>query len=374
VVLILSVLTLMLARLPLLGISLAGLDSEPYTGSLGLSHLGHHAPFSWPVFIALAAAIVACLAPFVVALVRQPAAPARPSFGWPWWGWLGVAAGALCWLLAWTRMPWFEPLQKTTFTPLWLCYIVVVSALTRRRRGTCFLLARPLSLALLFPVSATFWWFFEYLNRFVRSWCYSISDLHTFWDLLWYGFLPFSTVLPAVLCTREWLMTSPRFARSLQQVPLLTPRGSLRLASSKTVAVVVLLGSGCGLAGLGIWPDLLFPLLWLAPLLVILALQVILGETTVLSGLVRGDWRVAGSYALAALICGFFWEMWNSLSLARWSYAIPYVDRFHLFEMPILGYSGYLPFGLECAVVIHLVIGFKDREETLQRLLPVEQG
>jgi len=38
-----------------------------------------------------------------------------------------------------------------------------------------------------------------------------------------------------------------------------------------------------------------------------------------------------------------------------WIYSIPYIDRFHLFEMPILGYSGYLPFGLECAVVSELL-------------------
>ena len=54
--------------------------------------------------------------------------------------------------------------------------------------------------------------------------------------------------------------------------------------------------------------------------------------------------------ALAALFCGFFWELWNTWSLAKWEYAIPLVQRFELFEMPLLGYAGYLPFGLECAV------------------------
>ena len=52
---------------------------------------------------------------------------------------------------------------------------------------------------------------------------------------------------------------------------------------------------------------------------------------------------------LAGLACGFFWEMWNMWSLAKWVYSVPFVDRFHLFEMPALGYAGYLPFGIECA-------------------------
>jgi len=53
-------------------------------------------------------------------------------------------------------------------------------------------------------------------------------------------------------------------------------------------------------------------------------------------------------WAAAALVCGCFWEMWNFYSLAKWKYSNPYVHRFELFEMPVLGYMGYLPFGLLC--------------------------
>ncbi len=71
--------------------------------------------------------------------------------------------------------------------------------------------------------------------------------------------------------------------------------------------------------------------------------------------------------ALAALICGFFWELWNWQSLAHWQYSIPYVDRFHIFAMPILGYAGYLPFGLECMLVANLVL---DRQDLLLEFCP----
>ncbi|MCX5879514.1 MAG: hypothetical protein NTY44_10440 [Deltaproteobacteria bacterium] len=59
---------------------------------------------------------------------------------------------------------------------------------------------------------------------------------------------------------------------------------------------------------------------------------------------------------LAALLCGLFWEMWNFYSLAKWVYHVPFVQRFHLFEMPLLGYAGYLPFGMECLVVAEMVL------------------
>ena len=33
---------------------------------------------------------------------------------------------------------------------------------------------------------------------------------------------------------------------------------------------------------------------------------------------------------------------------AYWQYSLPYVDVLHVFEMPLLGYFGYLPFGGYC--------------------------
>jgi hypothetical protein len=66
--------------------------------------------------------------------------------------------------------------------------------------------------------------------------------------------------------------------------------------------------------------------------------------------------------AMAALFCGWFWEMWNYYSLAKWEYAIPFVHRYEIFEMPILGYAGYLPFGLECAVLVDMLGVFEEDE------------
>jgi hypothetical protein len=89
----------------------------------------------------------------------------------------------------------------------------------------------------------------------------------------------------------------------------------------------------------------------------VLGLQGVLGERTLLAPLATGDWRPLWLAALASLLCGFFWELWNWHSLARWEYDVPYVGRFTLFEMPILGYAGYLPFGLECVAAATLFFG-----------------
>ncbi|HKJ87745.1 MAG TPA: hypothetical protein VKA48_04480, partial [Gammaproteobacteria bacterium] len=158
------------------------------------------------------------------------------------------------------------------------------------------------------------------------------------------------TVLPAVLGVRDLLATFPRLEAGLDRMPRLLP-GWRRGVGAAALA------TGClGLVGLGLLPDILFPMLWLAPLLILVGTEELAGERSLLTLLMEGDWKPIWRAALAALVCGFFWEFWNWGSLARWDYSIPYVDRFHLFAMPVLGYAGYLPFGLECVAAAAFVL------------------
>jgi hypothetical protein len=51
---------------------------------------------------------------------------------------------------------------------------------------------------------------------------------------------------------------------------------------------------------------------------------------------------------LAGLVCGVLWEFWNYWSGAKWIYAIPFFNYWRVFEMPLVGYLGFMPFALEC--------------------------
>ncbi|MCS6289981.1 MAG: hypothetical protein H8K10_13545 [Nitrospira sp.] len=357
-----------IAILPLIGVLLAGRSVQPYLEFPPITRPVAHEPFSWPVFIGLAVVIAGMLAPFVIRMLRSsPFAAgsmadrnhaARATFHerrvslcrFPWWGWLALFWTLGWWFLAWTRFEWMQPLQPHTFLPLWLGYIVLVNALTFRRTGHCMLLHRPRYFLSLFPLSAAFWWFFEYLNRFVQNWHYVGGGELSEWEYLVRATLPFSTVLPAVLGTAECLTASPRCSAGLDQFV------TLEFKNRKTWGWTLLIGSAVGLFGIGLWPDYLFSLVWVAPLLLITSLQLIRDEPTIFNGTAHGDWRTLWAAALAALICGCFWEMWNFYSLARWEYAVPFVHRFKLFEMPLLGYAGYLPFGLECLAVADLCL------------------
>jgi hypothetical protein len=245
--------------------------------------------------------------------------------------------------------------QAHTFTPLWIAFILLVNAFTVRRTGRCLMLSRTRPFLLLFPVSAGFWWSFEYLNRFVGNWRYVGGAEFGAVEYFLFATLPFATVLPAVLSTRELLLSFPGLDGAFREWRPLSPGrpGSAGLAA--------LLLSCAGLFAVGIVPDVAFPLVWVAPPTLLISLAALRGEPHTLSGIAAGDWRAFVASSLAALLCGFFWEMWNSESLAKWVYAIPYVDAFHLFEMPLLGYAGYLPFGLTCAATGDLLLGDAGR-------------
>ena len=338
--------------LPLLGAGLAGQDMRFYLAFPPTTRALEPAPFSWLIFAILALVVVVMVTPVIAVVIKSTydrAQTASPPPGFPLWGWLGVVLLGVAWLVAWNRFVWLEGLQEYTFTPLWLGYIVVVNALSYARTGNCMLRDRTGYVLLLFPLSAVFWWGFEYLNRFVANWYYVSSREFGPWEYFVYATLPFSTVLPAVLGTAEWLRTFPRISSGLDRLRPLGARGV------RIVAWLALIVGVGGLMGIAARPNVLYPLVWIAPLLLLTGLVGIREDgTLLLRALNTGNWRRVWLLALASLVCGFFWEMWNFKSLAHWEYAVPFAQRFQLFEMPLLGYAGYLPFGITCGAIAEL--------------------
>ena len=346
--------------LPLAGLALAGRPVAAFLQFPPRTALVAQPPFAWSAFVIFSLPPLGALALYWAALARaRPGQAARSAGKFPWWGWLGLALIALAWPLAWSgalASAW----RGQTFTLLWLGAILALNALALRRQGWCPLAHRTGWFLWLFPLSAGFWWLFEYLNQFVHNWHYGGVRAESDWEYMVRATLPFSTVLPAVASAWAWLRASPRL--DAMTLPPLRGHGAL--------AWLALAAGAIGLATIGLRPELSFPLLWVAPLLVLAGLQQLIAGETLFSALARGDWRAVLQPALAALVCGFFWEMWNWGSLPKWHYAVPYVQRFQLFEMPILGYAGYLPFGVECALLMDLAARIIERRP----LWPLEDG
>ncbi|MCG8685932.1 MAG: hypothetical protein MI892_13720, partial [Desulfobacterales bacterium] len=308
-----------------------------------------HAPFSLITFCLILVFILATCLPFVkTAFAYTPAAKKKNTYPFPWWGFLSLAWVGTFWCLAWTRLDWFAPFQPHTFFPLWLGVIILINAACFRQKGSCPLTKNTAAFVKLFPVSALFWWAFEFLNRFVGNWYYTGSEYPalTYFCL---ATLSFSTVLPAVESMKELLLNNDRIANGFS---FMAPMDWL---SRKPVGWLLIVAGSICLALISIFPETLFFTVWIAPFFILLGYAVTKGLPHPFNGLLQGDFTQVGAYALAAVCCGVLWELFNFYSLARWTYSIPYVQVLHFFEMPILGYAGYLPFGLECALIIHMI-------------------
>ena len=339
--------------LPLLGVILNG---QPWTRYLIFPPkpvFVSHALFSLPVFGILALVIALATLPLLrKGIIYKKKNRQTKAGNFPWWGYFSLVSLIFFWVLAWTRFNWFAPFQAHTFFPLWISWIICVNALVFRAANHCPLLDSKLKFFLLFLASAMFWWVFEYLNRFVENWYYSGSQYPALKYFL-LATLSFSTVLPAVESMKAYLLTFDRFKHGFKNA------WSIKHLDTRYAALLMVTSACVLLTLIGIFPNFLFFCVWICPFFILLGCRILSNPQHIFTRIKNGDFTLVAAYAMAALICGFFWELFNMYSLARWQYSIPYVEVLRLFEMPILGYAGYLPFGLECAVIIDLIM---DRE------------
>ncbi len=259
----------------------------------------------------------------------------RQSISWPPQGRLGLLLLGICWPLNWTL-----PGMRTAylFFPLWLGYILVVDALVLTRTGDSLYNRSRRDFVLLFVASAPVWWLFELINSRTANWEYLGSASFTQIEYYLLCTLSFSTVMPAVFETAELIRTFGWIDR-VGAGPRLRPRASLTLA---------LFVSGLAMLGLTLlWPKYCYPFVWTSLALILESANRCLSRRNLLQALQVGDWRPVVSLSLGALVCGFFWEMWNYYSYPKWIYHTPGAQFLHIFEMPLLGYAGYIPFALE---------------------------
>ena len=310
-------------------------------------------PFTWWPFWLMVAFLVVTVTPFVRRLVvsvlkgrtKVNSSPSPCTFTFPWWGWLALVVMLVGWVLAWTRFEWFAAFQRYPYVIHWAGFIVLVNALCVKRCGRSPLTHHTGPFLLTFPASILFWWFFEYLNRYVWNWYYVGVPGISATEYVLFASLCFSSVLPGVTSVAALLGTFRCFSDDVYAgMAKVNVRSGASLAVMSVLALI-------GLTGIVFCPQFTYPLLWISPLMVFILVQIALREQCVLDTLATGNWSLVFRFAIASLVCGLTWETWNYYSMAKWIYAVPYVHRFQVWEMPLVGFGGYLPFGMECAAV-----------------------
>lgn len=251
-------------------------------------------------------------------------------------GWLGfVALAGAEWLL----FHHVEPVA-TYFTPIaWSAYILIADAATFAITGRSRLNDAPLSLVRMALLSIPLWLIFEAYNLRLVNWEYVGVPLPWAAAMLGYGW-SFATITPAIFETSD-----------LVQAMLPTVGGEPWKISRRAETAMMICGAACLIVPVvvpGALAAHLFALVWVGFLLLLDPINRRLELPSFLGDLSEGFRRRFYGFLAAGFICGWLWEFWNYWAAAKWHYIFPMYQNVKIFEMPVPGYLGFLPFALEC--------------------------
>ena len=263
----------------------------------------------------------------------------------PFHGWIGFVLIAIFW-----PINWLLPGLRTNwaFFPLWLGYSLTMDGLVFVRRGSSLFKRSWKRYIVLFFISILGWWLFEVLNERVQNWSYTGISIFAQPIYLLEATISFSTVIPAVFGASEFI-ASFNFIHQMKKGPIIGQDRKTTLFFFSTGLVMLCL--------MLIWPRYFFAFMWLSIFFMLEPFNIWLGNRSLTDFTKYGDWRPVISLFLGVLLTGFFWEMWNFYSYPKWIYTVPFVNFGHIFEMPVLGYFGYLPFSLELYSLYHFIMG-----------------
>lgn len=324
---------------------------------------GYKAPFD-PFLFGLVSVVFALVAAvyffpqlFGFQKVPQPARPPVRKVGFPIWFWVGLVAWGSAMFLLWmksTRPVW---LLHWSDLPLFWGFTLMIDGWVYVRQGGRSLVSEvPQEVVGIGASSVLGWMVFEYLNFFIDdNWYYPWGNIVSREMFLLYAIVISSGLLPLAFVWYSLFKT----------IPALRNRFTLgrKFVLPGWAKNVILVSSLTGLLGAGLFPDYLFFSLWLSPAVL---LAVVLNKAKVwtpLDSIGQGNWTPTLLAALTYLAEGVCIEGQNYFSAvhdgqkvlfteapAYWQYSLPYVNAYHLFEMPILGFLGYMPFGIYCWV------------------------
>lgn len=316
--------------------------------------------FSWVYFIVLSVGALG-----VTALLLFPKwfgfqgatplpKPAKTKL--PWWFWIGAAFMLAFWWLMWSRSFIFGDLVYFSFSPMWWGFIIMLDGIVYARTGGKSLIKNRPALFITSTLFSVFGWlYFEYFDYFVLSnWFYpnGVDSPLAHATVVAIFLVAYSTVWPAIFEWYTLFNSFPKLVARYQNGPKLPLQGSW-----------LMIGGVLVIAACVAWPYPVFWGLWIGPLALIVGQLMRLGIWTPMESVRQGNWSPAILIAVASLFNGFLWEFWNHGSEAYnpfnmsgpidqvnpnyWIYDVPYVNVIHLYsEMPLLGYFGYLPFGI----------------------------
>ena len=257
----------------------------------------------------------------------------------PRYAWIGLALIAIseAGMLAEIEPFW------SWHTPIaWTGYILFVDGLVWRRRGSSLLMNERAEALFLAAMSVPLWVIFELYNKHaLHNWYYEGLPENLLVRNIGYAWA-FATIWPAIFETGELIaaLRDPRAPDDVKPPPRvpLGASGWLSVAAGAALLVIPIVYPSTWLAA---------PV-WLGFIFLLDPLNASLGAESIRGDLRHGRRQRLVNLSLGGLVCGIIWECWNYWARSKWIYNVPVPPHIKIFEMPLAGYGGFLPFAIEC--------------------------
>jgi hypothetical protein len=249
---------------------------------------------------------------------------------------------------------------KAFFTPIvWTGYILFIDALLNKLSGKSYLTHRRKTFFLMLPVSLGCWLVFEAYNLHLMNWEYINLPENMVVRIIGYVW-SFTTIFPGVLLTSEVIDNWKIFDRFKSRNFVISKRTLIfwLLIGASFLIVPIILPTN--------YAKYLFALVWIGFVFLFDPINAFFDEHSLFIDLRTRKINKLFSLFLSGVICGFLWEFWNYWATTKWIYILPFLQEPKIFEMPVVGFLGFLPFAVEC-YVMWIFIKF-----IIQKLLKVE--
>ncbi|RMD92098.1 MAG: hypothetical protein D6813_06455 [Calditrichaeota bacterium] len=268
-------------------------------------------------------------------------------------GWIGLVIMAVSQVLLIRD----HSLIKTWFTPLmWTGYVLFLDALIYRIQQKSYVVNYLRSFLFMLGYSIICWLMFEGYNLHLKNWAYVGLPENLFVRSIGYVWA-FATIFPGILFTSKIIDLTGIFEKIKIKSLSITAKFLIILFAVGLIFVLFPLMVPANVA------VYLFALVWVGFIFLLEPINYLIGAKSLLRDLEDGKLAKWLSLFLSGIICGFLWEFWNYWSTAKWVYVFPFLTRPKIFEMPLFGFLGFLPFAVEVYVMWNLAVAVLKLEK-----------
>lgn len=288
---------------------------------------------------------------------------------YPIWFYLGIVLMVGSAYILFNQLPKPDIIAKYGYIPFMVGYAMIFDGIAYHLNGFSPMTNQKKTLIIATIISCFSWVIFAAFNFYVGvAWYSPFGKETSLLNYIIYFTVGASTLVPALISTWAVFANRPGFFNRYRYGKKIKLSLGIRMALMFLTIVLLFFTPMLG--------TFAFPMFLLGPTLTSVLVFSLLGIWTPFSEIAKsGNWSYFLISGFAELLLGFAYEGVNGMSTSIvngvehstvpgfWKYSVPYVDAFDYGEMPAVGMSAYLLYGVYHYVIyagIHNAVTNKD--------------